>query len=362
MSQVDSVRSSRSRKRNKKRKQRNRSSSVASSRGPFNVADSVPQKPPWYEAVEFTRFWNHYSTLMYSTHISVLRHAADSDVCPCERQAQSCRNKRQKQHKGYESAFAAPLPPEGKWLPLSPTPNPLSPRLCYEHKLLLNSQSRRCSRARRRLNVSDRNVTSKKKAPSGGRHVASSNKRENYDATLRDGASRAHEGYGDYYDEAANYTGMKKFDSNLSVNAQEDYDYDTYYDDQESASELTSQMRGGMSLSDEQEPPVSEEFLAFMQQTIRHKEEWSKKKAAVLLQRAAAAGSALISQQGDEITLQKEHPDVVRSREMKALYGAAAPQLHAMETAVQLAFDRIATRHHAKVWPNIPINIMFSDE
>lgn len=60
-------------------------------------------------------------------------------------------------------------------------------------------------------------------------------------------------------------------------------------------------------------------------------------------------------------SLFQEHPDSVRSREMKELYGAAAPRLHAMETAVQLAFERVATRRHTKLWPNIPINVIFED-
>ncbi|KAA0203856.1 hypothetical protein HAZT_HAZT006746 [Hyalella azteca] len=129
---------------------------------------------------------------------------------------------------------------------------------------------------------------------------------------------------------------------------------------QESASELSSQLRGGMSLCDDQEVPVSEEFLAFMQQTMRHKQEWALKKAA--LAQKNVDSNALITQHGDEVVPREEHPDAVRSREMRALYGEAAPQLHAMETAVQLAFDRIATRHHAAVWPNIPLNVIFSDQ
>ena len=44
---------------------------------------------------------------------------------------------------------------------------------------------------------------------------------------------------------------------------------------------------------------------------------------------------------------------------MQLLYGDAAARIHAMETAVQLSFDRINTQHRPQFWPEIPFNVVF---
>lgn len=56
----------------------------------------------------------------------------------------------------------------------------------------------------------------------------------------------------------------------------------------------------------------------------------------------------------------QEHPDLIRSKEMQELYGQASPKIQAMETALQLSFDRNNTIHQPKYWPNIPLNVMFN--
>lgn len=50
-----------------------------------------------------------------------------------------------------------------------------------------------------------------------------------------------------------------------------------------------------------------------------------------------------------------ERPDERRQAEMKRLYGNSAAKILAMETAVQLSFDKHCDRKHPKYWPVIPL-------
>ncbi|KAK3890823.1 hypothetical protein Pcinc_005248 [Petrolisthes cinctipes] len=121
---------------------------------------------------------------------------------------------------------------------------------------------------------------------------------------------------------------------------------------------LYSQMNQQMHIQDlsgdEENMDVSDDFLKFMEQSVRHREEYR-----VLLQQTEETPDNDINTtpaHGDT-SVPKEHPDVRRSREMKELYGEAAPRIHAMETALQLSFDRISTLHRPQFWPNIPLII-----
>lgn len=54
-------------------------------------------------------------------------------------------------------------------------------------------------------------------------------------------------------------------------------------------------------------------------------------------------------------------PNHTRSLDMQRLYGEAGSQMIvAMETAIQLSFNRNRDRHQAKHWPALPINIQFA--
>ena len=55
----------------------------------------------------------------------------------------------------------------------------------------------------------------------------------------------------------------------------------------------------------------------------------------------------------------QEHPDDIRNRKMKVLYGEHASQIHAKETAMQLSFVRISTLRQPVLWPNIPLKLKF---
>ena len=39
------------------------------------------------------------------------------------------------------------------------------------------------------------------------------------------------------------------------------------------------------------------------------------------------------------------------------LYGSNAPRIHAMETAIQLNFNRNCDRKQPKLWPNMPLHL-----
>ncbi|XP_047485414.1 gem-associated protein 8-like [Penaeus chinensis] len=117
---------------------------------------------------------------------------------------------------------------------------------------------------------------------------------------------------------------------------------------------LQSQMSQGMHLQDEEENmEVSEDFLEFIQQSEQHRVEWKTRKVKKALDEEKQ------SEDSESNSTPKEHPDVVRSREMHQLYGEAAARIHAMETAVQLSFDRISTLYQPQYWPNIPLKLIF---
>ncbi|KAG0728616.1 Gem-associated protein 8 [Chionoecetes opilio] len=113
---------------------------------------------------------------------------------------------------------------------------------------------------------------------------------------------------------------------------------------------LFSQMKQGMNIQDDNEDmDVSEDFLVFIEQSKKHREAWKFVKSQDL-------NTAQDITDGQP----KEHPDVTRRREMHQLYGQASPKLQAMETALQLTFERNAMLYQSQYWPNIPLNVMFN--
>ncbi|XP_050738927.1 gem-associated protein 8-like isoform X2 [Eriocheir sinensis] len=122
---------------------------------------------------------------------------------------------------------------------------------------------------------------------------------------------------------------------------------------------LYSQMRQGMHIQDTNEDmEVTEDFLAFLEQSKKHREEWKNTKSPRNL--SFSEENILTSKEVAPYPNPKEHPDVIRSREMQELYGQASPKIQAMETALQLSFDRNNTIYQPKYWPNIPLNVMFN--
>ena len=56
----------------------------------------------------------------------------------------------------------------------------------------------------------------------------------------------------------------------------------------------------------------------------------------------------------------KERPGMRRTQEMSLLYGNGAPMIHGMETAMQLTYDKNCDTKQPKLWPQLPLNIVFT--
>lgn len=55
-----------------------------------------------------------------------------------------------------------------------------------------------------------------------------------------------------------------------------------------------------------------------------------------------------------------EKPGEKRLQEMKELYGEGATRIFAMETAMQLSFQKCYDQKAPKLWPTLPLNIKFN--
>lgn len=55
----------------------------------------------------------------------------------------------------------------------------------------------------------------------------------------------------------------------------------------------------------------------------------------------------------------KERPGARRTAEMKLLYGKGAAMIHGMETALQMTYDRNTDLKQPKMWPNMPLRVVF---
>jgi len=123
---------------------------------------------------------------------------------------------------------------------------------------------------------------------------------------------------------------------------------------------------------------ISEDVVAFMAQTIRHRIEREKKKAheqevmdqTVVFVPAdrpfmasrfnefggdASAVAEMLLRQGDETKLSAAER---KRQEMVNLYGnEAAGRLQAEETLMQMKFDQEYDKYHPPFWPNIPLKL-----
>ncbi|XP_063074072.1 gem-associated protein 8 [Engraulis encrasicolus] len=107
---------------------------------------------------------------------------------------------------------------------------------------------------------------------------------------------------------------------------------------------------------------ISQELREFFAQTERHREELKKQQEeeAVRHEAYVAADQDLHeARQTDKRSKAPplERPGERRNAEMKRLYGENAPRIQAMETAMQLNFDRNCDRLQPKYWPVIPLKL-----
>ncbi|XP_022254869.1 gem-associated protein 8-like isoform X2 [Limulus polyphemus] len=108
------------------------------------------------------------------------------------------------------------------------------------------------------------------------------------------------------------------------------------------------------------EMEITEEMIAFFEHSAKHKEELTKKK-----DRRSIEEEQYVSLENMSVTgpfrrsklPSVTQPSTNRTKEMKELYGKAAPTIHGMETAMQLSFDRFCDTKWPKLWPNIPLKM-----
>ncbi|PSN55017.1 hypothetical protein C0J52_04139 [Blattella germanica] len=106
----------------------------------------------------------------------------------------------------------------------------------------------------------------------------------------------------------------------------------------------------------EEEYEVSEEMMAFFEQSIRHKLERQKQREAEEKEKETLDSGK--SSDSDDPTLPpKSQIGLKRTQEKKLMYGKAAPMIMGMETAMQLSFDRNCDLKQPKLWPNIPLKL-----
>ncbi|XP_030266228.1 gem-associated protein 8 [Sparus aurata] len=105
---------------------------------------------------------------------------------------------------------------------------------------------------------------------------------------------------------------------------------------------------------------ISEELRQYFAQTEKHREELKKQQQIEAEQHDSYVpadqdlhGVSWRSSLGPPC----ERPGERRGAEMKKLYGKDAPKIIAMETAMQLTFDRNCDLKKPKYWPVIPLKL-----
>lgn len=118
---------------------------------------------------------------------------------------------------------------------------------------------------------------------------------------------------------------------------------------------------------DDEHLELSEEFIKFVEIGFRHKMEMKKLKEEKAKRNGMIKehkdGEDGISDKGGDVCdkVPNLHRKEQRKKEMAQLYGEAAPKIHAMETAVQLSFNRNADLFQPILWPHIPLNFIYAE-
>ncbi|XP_068776464.1 gem-associated protein 8 isoform X1 [Struthio camelus] len=104
---------------------------------------------------------------------------------------------------------------------------------------------------------------------------------------------------------------------------------------------------------------ITEELRQFFAQTERHREELRKQQQleAEHQEVYVEADHDLHTKTGRSEQPPAERPGERRMAEMKKLYGAGAAKIQAMETAMQLTFDKNCDKKQPKYWPVIPLKL-----
>ncbi|XP_040389177.1 gem-associated protein 8 isoform X1 [Cygnus olor] len=104
---------------------------------------------------------------------------------------------------------------------------------------------------------------------------------------------------------------------------------------------------------------ITEELRQFFAQTERHREELRRQQQLEAEQQEmyVEADQDLHRSTRRSVEPPTERPGERRMAEMEKLYGAEAAKILAMETAMQLIFDRNCDKKQPKYWPIIPLKL-----
>ncbi|XP_044286505.1 gem-associated protein 8 [Varanus komodoensis] len=104
---------------------------------------------------------------------------------------------------------------------------------------------------------------------------------------------------------------------------------------------------------------ITEELRQYFEQTERHREELRKQQQLEAEHQGTyvEADHDLHQSAGRSAQPPAEKPGERRMAEMKKLYGAGASKIQAMETTMQLGFDRNCDKKQPKYWPIIPLKL-----
>nr|XP_056717940.1 gem-associated protein 8 [Euleptes europaea] len=104
---------------------------------------------------------------------------------------------------------------------------------------------------------------------------------------------------------------------------------------------------------------ITEELRQYFEQTERHREELRKQQQleAEHQDTYVEADHDLHPSIGRSAQPPAEKPGERRLAEMKKLYGVGASKIQAMETTMQLGFDRNCDKKQPKYWPVIPLKL-----
>nr|XP_025131610.1 gem-associated protein 8 isoform X2 [Bubalus bubalis] len=103
---------------------------------------------------------------------------------------------------------------------------------------------------------------------------------------------------------------------------------------------------------------ITDELRQYFAETEQHQEELRRQHqldAARLKDYVNADHGLYCDKRGRSTLPPTERPGERRQAEMKRLYGASAAKIQAMETAMQLSFDKHCDRKQPKYWPVIPL-------
>ncbi|XP_064608669.1 gem-associated protein 8-like [Liolophura sinensis] len=109
------------------------------------------------------------------------------------------------------------------------------------------------------------------------------------------------------------------------------------------------------------EMEITDEMVEFFAQSRKHKKERddAKKLSDVENSGDVYVDAEKTNRKTATTQAPTERPGARRTQEMKLLYGKGAAMIHGMETAMQMTFDRNTDILQPKLWPNMPLKIVF---